>query len=78
MAKIKIRKKEEVFSEKKLRASLKKAGAIPKAIKAAIEAVKKRLKKGMSTADIRRIVNNVLKKLDPKALKKYTLFKKKK
>ncbi len=77
----KIIKKVEKFSEKKLRASLKKVHAVPKATKVAVDAVKKKVGSGVKaveTADIRKIVSGVLKKLDPKALKKYLSFHKKK
>jgi hypothetical protein len=75
---IRIIKKAENFSEKKLRASLKRIHAMPKATIAAIGAVKKRLHNNMTTLDIRKTVTGVLKKLDPKALKKYLSSKKKK
>ncbi|MEW6036137.1 MAG: hypothetical protein AB1529_05980 [Candidatus Micrarchaeota archaeon] len=75
----KILKKAQAFSEKKLRASLKRAHAVPKAAKASVVAVKDRLHKGLikSTSDVRRTVGNVLKKLDPRALKSYMKFRKK-
>lgn len=75
----KIVKKAEKFSEKKLRASLRKVKALPKATKAAVEAVRKKVSgvKSVTSADIRRTVAAVLKKLDPHAHKKYTAFKKK-
>ncbi len=75
----KILKKAERFSEKKLRASLKKVRAVPKATKAAVEAVKMKVGKAetLTTAEIKRIVSGVLRRLDPRALKKYVSFKKK-
>ncbi len=75
----KILKKAEKFSEKKLRGSLKRVKAVPKATKAAVEAVKKRVGtvESLTTAEIRKIVSGVLRKLDPRALKKYLSFKKK-
>jgi transcriptional regulator NrdR family protein len=77
---VKIIKKAEKFSEKKLRASLKKVRAVPRATKAAVEAVKKRMRgiKSMTTADIKKIVSGVLRKLDPRALKRYASFHKRK
>lgn len=78
---VKIIKKAEKFSEKKLRASLKRVHAMPKATKAAVEAVKKRLHSGiktMTTTDIKKTVAGVLRKLDPRALKSYIRFHKKK
>jgi transcriptional regulator NrdR family protein len=75
---IKIIKKTENFSEQKLRASLKRVGAIPKATKEAVAAVRKKLRNGMSTLDIRKIVTAVLKKHDKRAHKKYLSFHKKK
>ena len=77
---VKIIKKAEKFSEKKLRASLRMAHAVPKATQAAVGAVKKKVRSGiktMSTADIRGIVVSVLRKLDPRALKRYARFHKK-
>ncbi len=76
----KITKKPQNFSEKKLRTSLKKVRAAPKATNAAVAAVKKKVNSGikaLSTVDIRKTVAGVLKKLDPRALKKYMSFKKK-
>ena len=76
----KILKKAERFSEKKLRGSLKKVKALPKATKAAVDSVKKKVNSGvkeLSTADIRKSVVSVLRKLDPRALKRYASFKKK-
>jgi transcriptional regulator NrdR family protein len=77
---VKIIKKAEKFSEKKLRASLKRVRAVPKATKAAISAVRKRIRSGiktMTTTDIRVIVVGALRKLDPRALKRYLGFHKK-
>jgi uncharacterized protein YpuA (DUF1002 family) len=75
---MKILKKAQEFSEKKLRWSLKKAGAVPKAMASAVGSVKTKLKKGAikTTSDIRRVAGSVLKKLDPRAWKKYMKFKK--
>jgi len=74
---IRIIKKAENFSEKKLRASLKRIHAMPKATAAAVGAVKKKLHNNMTTLDIRKTVTGVLKMLDPKAMKRYLAFKKK-
>jgi hypothetical protein len=76
----KIIKKTQNFSEKKLRASLKKAHAVPKAVAGAVVAVKNKLHNGTikTSADIRRTVAGVLKRLDPRALKKYMGFQGKK
>jgi 2-phosphoglycerate kinase len=70
---MKIMKRAQEFSEKKLRASLKKAGAVPKAAKAAVDAVRAKIRKRTlkTTADIRRTVAGVLRKLDPRAHKRY-------
>lgn len=76
---VRIIKKAEKFSEKKLRTSLKLVHAMPKATKAAVTAVKKKVRSGirtMTTADIRKIVAANLRKLDPRALKKYLSFHK--
>ena len=78
---VKIIKNAEKFSEKKLRASLKRVHAVPKATKAAVDAVKKRIHSGiktMTSTDIRKIVVGVLRKLDPRALNRYLGFHKKK
>jgi len=72
-----IIKKAEKFSEKKLRGSLKHVKASPKAIKAAVSAVKKKLHDNMTTNEIRKIISGVLKKFDPRALKKYVKFRRK-
>ncbi len=76
----KILKRAEKFSEKKLRGSLKRVKAVPKATKAAVDAVRKKVNSGvkeLSSVDIRKTVAGVLRKLDPRALKKYMSFKKK-
>ena len=75
---MKIIKKAQEFSEKKLKSSLKKVHAVPKAVKAAVSTVKKRLHKGMTTEEIKKTVSGVLRKLDPRAWKKYVSFGKKK
>ena len=74
---IKVVKRGDTFRETKLRASVKKSGAKPAAVSAAVAAVKKKLYSGISTLEIRRIVTNVLKKIDPRAAKHYASSKKK-
>ncbi|OIO24660.1 hypothetical protein AUJ65_00530 [Candidatus Micrarchaeota archaeon CG1_02_51_15] len=74
---IKVVKRGDSFKELKLRTSIKKCRAKPATVSAAVAAVKKKLRNGMSTLEIRKTVTDVLKKTDPKVAKHYATGKKK-
>jgi hypothetical protein len=73
---VKLMKKGDTYKPKKLEASILKAGASKEIAKKIVESVQ--VRNGMTTLVLRNQVTAKLKKLDPKAAKKYESFKKKK
>tara|TARA_Y100000310_G_scaffold270942_1_gene285049 strand:- start:595 stop:843 length:249 start_codon:yes stop_codon:yes gene_type:complete len=72
---IKIKKADEVYQPKKLKASIVKSGAERKTVLEIMKNIK--VKRGMKSSDIRKKVTQMLKKLEPKAAKKYAKKRKK-
>lgn len=69
MAKIKLVKKGDTYKPAKLKASVRKAGASAKVANEVMKKVK--VKNRMSTLTLRKQVIKLLRKLAPKAAKKY-------
>lgn len=75
MVRIKKRNGEyEEFNETKLYNSIIATGASPEVAHDIVEEVKKRLKEGMSTDEIRRVVLTKLKELDPNAVEAWKFY----
>ncbi len=74
MAKIKLVKRGDTYKPAKLKASIRKAGASPKIVNAVMKKV--RVRNRMSTLSLRKQVTKLLRKLAPKAAKKYAKRKK--
>lgn len=74
MAKIKLVKRGDTYKPAKLSASVRKAGASPKVVRAVMKKV--RVRNRMSTLSLRKQVTKLLRKLAPKAAKKYAKKKK--
>ena len=68
--KIKLVKKGDTYKPAKLKASILKAGAAKKVVLAVMKKVKVRA--GMTTLALRKQVTALLRKLSPKAAKKYS------
>jgi 2-phosphoglycerate kinase len=71
-----VKKRSEKFSEPKLKASMKKAGAKDAHAKKIAEKIAGKVKQGTTTVVIRRWVLTELGPLDPKAAKAYEVYKK--
>ncbi|MEM1627603.1 MAG: ATP cone domain-containing protein [Sulfolobaceae archaeon] len=74
---VRIKKRDgtyEEFNENKLYNSIIAAGASPEVAHDIVQEVKKRLKEGMSTDEIRRVVLTKLKELDPNAVEAWKFY----
>lgn len=75
LAKIKLRKRGDTYKPAKLKTSIRKAGASSKVANEVMKKVK--VRSGMTTLALRKQVTKLLRKLAPKAAKKYSKYKKK-
>lgn len=74
MAKIKLKKRGDTYKPAKLRSSVLKAGASKAVAAKVLKSVK--VRSGMSTLALRKQVTALLRKLAPKAAKRYAAKKK--
>jgi len=72
---VKLMKRGDTYKPAKLAASVRKAGASAAMTKKVLKLV--RVRDGMTTLALRKQVTLLLRKLDPKAAKKYISYKKK-
>lgn len=71
---VKLMKKGDTYRPKKLEASIRAAGASSDVAKKIVGSVK--VREGMSTLELKRQVTEQLKRLDPKAARSYSTYKK--
>ena len=73
---VKVMKRSEDFDTAKLKASLKKAGVKEEHATKVAETVARRVREGMTTAEIKRMAATELRRMDQKAARVYETFKK--